>query len=421
MTQPLLQSTDLRGLTRLTTDAVAGLASLVEAMHARIASPPRVPFLGNGSPATERTRGITGLVYRSIGGITHLVGGSVEALLGLLEPLLSRGAPNQPQPQRLEREAVLAALNGVLGDHLAASQNPLAIEMRFFHAGLPVVMEKAALAAAMPTIGSKPLVLIHGLCMNHLQWARDGHDHGEALARALGYTPVYLHYNTGLNIATNGRLLGAQLQRLVEAWPVAIERLVLLGHSMGGLVARSALHHASQRPSHESSNPALRAQGGGLEWSSLVNDLVCLGSPHQGAPLERAGHGIDVVLGGAPYAAPLARLGKVRSAGIHDLRHGDILGQALEGEHQPLHGQPSLPSTMRAYAIAGSLGPSRQHLKTQLLGDGLVPVKSALGHHADAARRVPFDTECQAVIDDTGHLELLSSAAVYGLLKRWLS
>lgn len=416
MTQPLLHTHDLRGLARLTTEAVTGLASLVEAMHARIASPPRLPFVGgaggaggagSGAEVNERTRGITGLVYRSVGGITRIVGGSAEVLLGLLEPLLTDA--NADQPQRAERAAVLAALNGVLGDHLAASQNPLAIAMTFHHDGLPLALEKAALRASMPHAGPRPLVLIHGLCMNHLQWRRDGHDHGQALARELGYTPVYLHYNSGLNIVRNGQLLALQMQRLVDAWPVPIERLVLLGHSMGGLVARSALHH-----------DATQAHGS-PPWSTLVNDLVCLGSPHQGAPLERAGHGIDRILSAAPYAAPLARLGKVRSAGINDLRRGNILGVTQEGAPAPEHHQPRMPEAVRCYALAGCLGPTRQHLKTRLLGDGLVPVESALGHHADPERRVNLDPQRQAVVDATGHLDLLSSPAVYAVLKRWLS
>lgn len=404
MTQPLLQAADLRGAARLTTEAVLGLTSLVEAMHARIASLPRA----SATPAAdERTRGLTGLVYETVRGVTRVVGGSAEALLGWLGPALT-SPPDAGQPPHAEREAVIAALNGVLGDHLAATDNPLAIPMGFRHAGRALVLDRFALRSRLPAATPRPLVLLHGLCMNDLQWRRAGHDHGEALAREAGYTPVYLHYNTGLSVSTNGRVLAALMERLFDAWPVPIEGLVLLGHSMGGLVARSALHHA----------PLI--QRGGLRWPARVTDLVCLGTPHQGAPLERAGHGVDVLLGAAPYAAPLARLSRLRSAGINDLRFGNIVSIAA-GNADPHQSPPvALPAGVRCRAIAAKLGPAAGNLKSKVLGDGLVPVDSALGRHAEAARRLAFADDSRAIVHETGHLDLLSSTEVFALLQQWL-
>jgi pimeloyl-ACP methyl ester carboxylesterase len=399
MTQPLLQAADLRGAAQLTTDAVEGLASLVEAIHARIASLPGVPVAPD-----ERTSGITGLVYKSVRGVTRIVGGSVDALLGWLGPTLAAaGVGGLPQA---ERDAVVAALNGVLGDHLAATDNPLAIAMTFRHHGKPLVLDRFAMRMRLRDAGPRPLVLLHGLCMNDLQWQRNGHDHGTALAREAGYTPVYLHYNSGLSISTNGRILAQQMERLLDAWPVPIERMAMIGHSMGGLVARSALHHA------------VLIQRGGLRWTTRVDDLVCLGAPHLGAPLESAGHGVDVLLGAAPYAAPLARLGKMRSAGINDLRHGNIVSSGADGTHRP--DAVPLPNGVRCYAVAASLGADGGSLKEQVLGDGLVPVASALGQHREPARRVAFAKDHQAVVHSTGHLDLLSSGEVFGLLRDWL-
>ena len=407
MTQALLQAADLRGAARLTTEAVAGLASLVEAMHARIASPPWLPGFGGAGPSRERTRGLTGFVYASVRGVTHLVGGSSEALLGWLSSALF--APDPQQPPRAEREAVIAALNGVLGDHLAASANPLAITMAFRRSGQPLRVEREALRAHPAGATPRLLVLLHGLCMNDLQWQHRGHDHGLALARELGYTPVYLHYNSGLCIAANGRMLAQSLQQLYDAWPLPIERLALLGHSMGGLVARSAIHHGTQDPR------------GSLPWAARLDDLICLGSPHQGAPLERAGHGVDLLLGAMPYAAPLARLGKLRSAGINDLRRGNIVS-APEGEDgaRPRR-SVALPEGTRCGAIAATLGTAGDTLKARLLGDGLVPVASALGQHRRPGRRLDFPAQRRAVVAGTGHLDLLSSPEVYGLLRQWLA
>jgi pimeloyl-ACP methyl ester carboxylesterase len=404
MTQPLLQAADLRGAAALTTDAVAALVSLVEAMHARIASLPRLP--GSAAPPDdEHTRGLTGLVYETVRGVTRVVGGSAEALLGWLGPALT--APDPRQPPRAEREAVVAALNGLLGDHLAATDNPLAIPMTFRQGGRELVPERFAIRARLATTSPRLLVLLHGLCMNDLQWQRMGHDHGAALARELGYTPVYLHYNSGLSVSTNGRILASLMERLYDAWPVPIERLVMIGHSMGGLVARSAIHHGTL------------VQRGQLRWPTRVNDLVCLGTPHQGTPLEGAGHGIELLLGAAPYAAPLARLGSLRSAGIRDLRLGNVVSCRVADDGRHAQPQVSLPNTSRCYAVAASLGPSGGHLKTKLLGDGLVPVASALGRHGAPDRLLAFADE--AVVHKTGHLDLLSSAEVFGLLRRWLS
>jgi pimeloyl-ACP methyl ester carboxylesterase len=260
----------------------------------------------------------------------------------------------------------------------------------------------------LPTATPRLLVLLHGLCMNDLQWQRAGHDHGDALARELGYTPVYLHYNSGLSVSTNGRILAQLMERLFDAWPVPIERFALIGHSMGGLVARSALHHSALIPR------------GGPRWPTRVDDLVCLGTPHQGAPLERAGNGVDLLLSAAPYAAPLARLSKLRSAGINDMRMGNIVsGPAGDaGTHQCA--QVSLPTTPRCFAIAASPGPAAGSPKAKLLGGGLVPVASALGRHDEPERRLAFAADRQAVVHDTNHLDLLASAEVFGLLRQWL-
>jgi hypothetical protein len=369
----------LRGAARLATDATAGLVALVEAMHARIASPPGVPVR-----AGERTSGVTGLVYRSVHGVTKLVGGSVDALLRLVEPKLLR--PGAPSAQR---EALLAALNGVLGDHLAASGNPLATPMTLRLQGHDVTTP-GALAAAGPAL----LLQVHGLCMHDGQWLRKGHDHGAVLAQALGFTPVTLRYNSGRAIADNGHDLALLLEDLLDRWPVPLERFAAIGHSMGGLVLRSALQQAATL---------------GLRWPAQLQDLVFLGTPHLGAPLERAGHGVDLLLGAAPYAAPLARLGRVRSAGITDLRHG------LPGDAAPL------PPDLRCWAVAATLGAPEAPLKTRLLGDGLVPLNSALGHHRDPRRSLGIPAERQCVVPSLGHFDLLSSPTVAATLQRWLA
>jgi pimeloyl-ACP methyl ester carboxylesterase len=395
-----LRNSDLRGAVRLATDATAGLTDLVEAMHERIA---RVPGLSTAA-LDGRAGGISGLVYKTIRGATRVVGGSIDALLRLLAPALS---PDDSSP---EREAIVAALNGVLGDYLAASSNPLATAMSLHGGGKQLSPQAAELAAQLPQCGGRVLVLLHGLCMNDLQWSREGHDHGAALSRDLAFTPVYLRYNSGLHISINGHALAQQLEFLLQAWPHAVERLVLLGHSMGGLLARSALHYGQQA---------------GHRWPERLDDLVFLGTPHHGAPLERAGHWVDLVLGATPYAAPFARLGKVRSAGITDLRHGNVVDDDWVGRNRFAHGpdrrQPvALPHNVRCFAAAACVGLQSDDLKGRMLGDGLVPLDSALGRHADPARALVFPDDRQWVGYGMNHLELLNRSEVYAQVRQWL-
>lgn len=389
----LLRLSDLRGLARLGVTATSGITDLVEAMHAAIAR----PDLGVRGTAPERTAGITGLVYRSIRGVTGLTGNTLDILLTQRSAASDGGRRSPP------REAVIAALNGVLGDHLAATGNPLALPMRLHHAGEPLTLRTESLVDAASDRGSKLLVLVHGLCMNDLQWTRDGHDHGAMLADALGYTPLYLHYNSGLSITGNGRRFAELLETLQQQWPVPIDEIAIIGHSMGGLIARSACRQA-ERLDHA--------------WRKTLRHLVCMGSPHQGAPLERGGNWIDLVLAATPFAAPLARVGKIRSAGITDLRHGHPLDAPTRGGgHQ---GTVPLPKGVRCYAIAATAGQRRGDLQDRWIGDGLVPVASALGHHPDPERALSFPKSRQWIAYETNHLELLSDPAVADRLLRWL-
>lgn len=392
---------DLRGASRLAIDATKGLVDLVEAMHQNIAGIPGVP----GKPGPGRTRGITGFVYRTIRGTTGLVGGGIDAVLARLLPMLDEASSSRG------REVVLAALNGVLGDYLAATSNPLAIPMRLRRNGRLLRLSRQALARKVGQPSARVAILAHGLCLSDLQWHRKGHDHGTALARDLGYTPVYLHYNSGLHVSSNGRAFAGMIEVLLEHWPVAVKELVIIGHSMGGLVSRSACHYGALA---------------GHDWPKRLRKLVFLGTPHHGAPLERGGHWVDVILGVSPYTAPFARLGKIRSAGVTDLRHGNVLDEDWEGRDRFEHAhdlrQPvPLPKRVQCYAIAATTGNRAGDLNDRVLGDGLVPVDSALGRHADPRLSLSIPKSRQWVGYGMNHLDLLSHPEVYAVMKRWLA
>jgi pimeloyl-ACP methyl ester carboxylesterase len=383
---------DVRGGIRLAVDGVSGVADIVEAMHGRIArgAPPL------GTVADAPTSGITGLVYRSIRGTTGLVGKGLDAALAAAQALMPAPAGESEAQDSSAREAWVAAVNGVLGDHLERTGNPLATTMG---------LRRRGVNASSPT--PHVLVLIHGLCMDDLQWTRGGHDHGQSLAQALGLTPVYLRYNSGRHISTNGRDLASELEALLKRWPVPVETLTIVGHSMGGLVARSAVHQAAQ---------------GGMQWPSKLRTLAFLGSPHHGAPLERGGNWLHRGLGISPYAAPFTRLSGLRSEGITDLRHGNLLEADWMNDrfsHRDQRTVVPLPAGVQCFAVAGTLADAEGG--KAWLGDGLVPVASALGRHSRPTRDLHIAPSHQYVARGVHHLDLLCDPAVYKHLRRWLA
>ena len=381
---------DARGVGQLTVDAVTGVTDIVEDVHRTIAGVAS-PF---GAPRPDRARGISGFVYRSVRHATRAAGIGFDAALVPFAPLLNR----YDVPRR---DAALAILNGVVGDHLAATDNPLAIPMHLRHGGQPLALD---LHAPTPTHG-RLLVLAHGLCMDDRGWTRRDHDHGAALARDLDYVPLYLKFNSGQSIATNGRAFADVLERLIEAWPVPVTDLVVVGHSMGGLVARSACHYAGE------------ADHG---WPQALRALVFLGTPHHGSPLERAGYGVDRFLEASPFSAPFARLGLIRSAGVKDLRYGTLLDDR-DGAARTPGARVPLPEGVPCFAIAATKQREPDGTAWAAVGDGLVPVRSALGWHRDPALSLSIPPSRQRTFYDLGHFDLLSSRAVYECLHGWLA
>ena len=388
----------LRGATRAAVDATRGVTDLVEAMHNTIGGGPAVL----GRPLATVTKAVTAPVYGATRAVTSLVGAGLDAALARV--------PAELDAAGVDRHAVLAALNGVLGDYLAETDNPLAIEMELCGLDGPLSLSAEAIAGAFPAVtepGRRLLVLVHGSSMDETAWQRNGHDHGAVLAREAGFTPVYLRYNSGLHISTNGRSFADRLEQLLQAWPEPIAEVALLGHSMGGLVARSACAMADEA---------------GHQWRTRLRALVTLGTPHHGAPLERGGNWIQALLGVSRYSAPFVRLAELRSAGVTDLRYGNLLDEDwADGDRFARTGDPRtpvrLPAGVACYAIAASTSSGDSGRQ---LGDGLVPVDSALGRHSDPARALAFPADHQRVISGANHVDLLDSAEVCTQLVDWL-
>jgi pimeloyl-ACP methyl ester carboxylesterase len=303
-------------------------------------------------------------------------------------PVLEATAAPDARPASEHPPAVtwLAALGGAFGDRLVADERvrALTVPMSLRDRGVPVEIDPPG-AAGTPGGGRSPtvVVFVHGLGNHESMWGQTYLD----LVRAHGATPLTVRYTTGQAIADSGAELADLLEGLVASWPVLLERIVLVGHSMGGLVIREAL-----------------AGAGG--WRALVTDVLTLGTPHAGAPLERAAvRGLGLV-SAVPVTAPLAALGDERSTGIKDLGIADV-APATAGPDWHL-----VAATLRRRDPVGLVGRARAGLLGPL-GDGLVTVDSAFAvdDHLTARR---------LVIDDASHMALLDHPQAADILRQVL-
>lgn len=328
--------------------------------------------------------------------------------------MLTRLPPTPPLhhiPETPKRAALIATLNGVMGDALVESHNTLATPMTLRYQG--DTLDWQAMPTNLPRKG-RVLLMVHGLCMNDLQWQTlyqgEPANHGDQLANALGYQPFYVRYNSGLPIAQNGQALALLLEQLLAHWPGDLKEITIMGYSMGGLVARSACHHAGVA---------------GLTWPAHLANLIFLGTPHHGAPLEHAGHWLEQLLPASAYTEPFVRLTRLRSRGIKDLRHGKVIetlappdpAVPMRDPREPL----PLPCGVNCYAIAATTAAKRSLLADRLIGDGLVPLRSALGQHSEARHQLAFLPAHTLIVYRTSHMALLGSPHVGQQLLRWLT
>ena len=429
----------LRGSAKLALDAAEGVTKIVEEMYRNIAATP-FPL---GEAPEGRAQGIAGFVHESIRQAIGATRSTSDWILGRIAPRLDRTLPPGPH-----REAVIAALNGVCGDHLARSGNSLAIPMRLRVLLPPVTqpgevtdpknpirdrsaehqtsfanlfeVEKRSVEIypqpkALTDNGFSPrgrlLIVVHGLSMNDREWTSHQHNHAEALAENSDYTTVYTLYNSGRNISANGREFCDQLTGLLNAWPVPVDSICFIGFSMGGLLTRSAMHIATEE---------------GHSWLAKVDKAVYIGTPHHGAVMERGGYWLQKSLTYSPYTAPLSALARIRSAGITDLRHGNV--QDDDWQHHDEHENNTdsrrptpLADGIKHYAIAATLSKRSGQRIGRLLGDGLVHPSSATGRHNNPDFDMAFPEEHTKIFYDLGHLAMLHDLRVMSQLKEWLN
>jgi len=413
-----------RGLKSLVHDAVDATTELVREGHESTARSIRrvtdeiEPIKGPAESVDEiRRRATDGLlssvkvVNRAVQKVTDL---GLDAVQDSLPPAEAKPAvPLRSDTMKTApwlADAALGVVNAALGDHLAASENALDLSMEFRIDDHYVPLTKEALQAALPNPSAKVALFVHGLATTEWCWVLEAeayHDDptvtfGRLLQKDLGFTPIYVRYNGGRKVAENGRMLCDHLQDLVDAYPVPIEDLTLIGHSMGGLVARSAGHYATES---------------GHSWPSLVRRAFYLGSPHQGAPLAKLGHALTGALQAVdlPATRITSKILGGRSAGIKDLSEGDIVDETwLHPDPAARKETTTLLPTARHYFFSATVSKDANNPMGQLIGDLLVRVPSASGPEL---KEHQFDIETQGY-GGVMHHQLQNHPAVYAQIKR---
>jgi pimeloyl-ACP methyl ester carboxylesterase len=307
----------------------------------------------------------------------------------------------------------LAAISGLVGDALESEHSVLQEPMAVRVDGLGVPCEAKALTTAFPTATPRVVIFVHGLMGTEVPWWWGGGPsrecYGTRLARDLACSPVFIRYNTGRHISDNGCSLAELLAELLAAWPVEVEQIALVGHSMGGLVCRSACYQAAEQ---------------GAEWVQRVGHVVSLGTPHMGAPLAQGVHYASAALDVAPETRPFARFLRRRSGGIRDLRHGSLVDDDWRDcDPDALRARackevPLLEGATHCF-VAATIMDSPKHPVARLLGDCLVLEPSASGR--SRTRRIPFEAEYGMCIGRTHHIALLNNPLVYERLRKWLA
>lgn len=421
-----------RGLKKLIHDAVDHTTDIVEGAHEMVSRQTlgrleKIPPLAGTARALKAAHwAATAPVFAAIHGINRVVDVVGDGGLEVAERLAPGAVPETEAPPPMTSspartlplvgDAALGMVNGVIGDYLHERGNglDLGMSLRLGDRYLPAGGDELRRALAEQPVSGRLALFVHGLsCTEWSWWLNAAEQHGDPavsygtlLERDLGFTPVYLRYNTGRHISENGRELAAQLEALAGAWPCELESIALVGHSMGGLVSRSACR---------------AAQEAGHAWLGRLSHVISLASPHQGAPLEKLGNVLTSVLRvfDTPATQIVAKVIDARSSGIKDLRFGYIADEEWQGadpdallEDARIEA-PLLDGVTYAF-IASTVTERSDHPVGLLLGDVLVRVPSATG---PAVRRAtfPVSTLC---FGGLSHLQIQNHPDVYEQIRR---
>ncbi|MCW3016885.1 MAG: PGAP1-like protein [Solirubrobacterales bacterium] len=406
-----MRSDEAHAIGSLAADGIGGATARAHELHRAIASRVFGALGPETAPIQAAHEALSSAIYTGV----RVAGGAGGRLAGVVV------AATRPAdaPALLDNPGAgfaVGALNGILGDRLYERDSALALPMTVRVDGHDVPLTPDAIAAAHPDPTGRVAVFLHGLCETEASWklgtAREDAPplptYAERLQEDLGLSPVLVRYNSGRRISDNGRELARLLHELVTHWPGEVRDLVLIGHSMGGLIIRSACHVA---------------EGAERPWRRQLTHVVMLGTPHLGAPLEQQVNHATRIMRRIPEAVPVAAVLDVRSAGIRDLRFGAITDSDWSG-HEPDHfsdpcGDVPLLTGVRHCTICATLTARHDAPVGRIFGDLLVTHSSATG--AGRRRKIAFSAEDTVHIGGMNHFALLNHPRVYEQLHDWLA
>lgn len=384
-------------------EALGGAAVGIREAHTGIAERVFESIGPVAQPVRVIHDGVASAVYSAL-----RFGLSAGARVAVRAAAAAQGVDRVPIEESAAGRVAVGVLNGAFGDRLEREGNALALPMTIRYEGNNVSPE--AFAQMIPHATPRLAIFVHGLCETDDAWNLRASRHvpyGRRLERELGYTPIYIRYNSGRHISDNGRELAELLDRACEAWPVELADVAFVGHSVGGLVARSACHY-----------------GGSCDWVSRVRHVFMLGSPHHGAPLEQVTNAATNAFAMLPETRVFARALNLRSAGVKDLRYGYLCEEDWFG-HDPdefLHNAgreiPFL-ETANHYFVCATLSHSAEARSARIIGDLLVLRASAWAHRG-GGERMRFPIEHYRHYGGVSHFDLLNHPAVYEQIRRWL-
>lgn len=397
---------ELRALGHLAGEAAGGIATQAREVHEGIAARVFGTLGPSATPARVIHDRVSAGAYGAARALTGAVVKSGATVASLTRPDDAPSLVDAPGAR-----LAVGAINGMWGDRLhrdrSALETPMAVRVR----GRDVAVDAGSLRRAFPDATPRVAVFLHGLCETEDAWwlrASRSVPYGPRLRTELGYTPVYIRYNSGRHISHNGRALAALLERLRANWPVEVAEVLLIGHSMGGLVARGACHYAESG-----------------SWRERVRHVFMLGSPHKGAPLELGANALCHAASRVPELRPLAAPIKVRSVGVKDLAYGYVVDADWEG-HDPdafwTNTGTAVPflQTANHYFVSASLTRDPEAPAGRLLGDLLV-LRASAWAHGGRGERLQFPVDQYAHLGGATHFDLLNHPAVYGQIHRWLA
>ena len=397
---------EVRALGDLAGDAAAGIAGQAREVHAGIAERVFGALGTTAAPVRVAHDRISEGAYTAARALTSAMVRGGAGAVSLTRPDDAPSIAHSPRGR-----LAVGAINGMWGDRLHPRRSALETPMAVRRGGSDIPPDAGSLARAFPDATRRLAVFTHGLCETDDAWrlgARRSVPYGDRLRVELGYTPVYIRYNSGLHISHNGRRLAALMDAVTQNWPVDIAEIALIGHSMGGLVARGACHYA----------PA-------GSWRELVRHVFSLGAPHRGAPLELAANAACHAASRLPETRPLIMPLRARSAGIKDLGYGYVVDEDWDGHDADAFWTntgtfvPFLPGANH-YFVSATLSREADAPLGRLMGDLLV-LRGSAWAHGGRGERLQFPVDHYRHIGGATHFDLLNHPAVYAQIRRWLA